>query len=481
MLLAKQVAVFPASDVATGQTIAARYSSISGRCLRKRSCRQSAVPVCAAASNQASRERPMVLTSQDNEGEDCKVFIAPDGSVQEVMCCDYGFRSGFGRLYQGGDGEIPKNFFALGADNFRKEFKQLRRSFRFNEYKEIREQNPPTNPVARVVSSANKQIVRGLATLDHKLEDIGVLPPIKQAQLPEEITDDAGNLATDCADVREKLRMLRLENEPVWERERRRAEAPDHAKAPFLVQVAYITLCWVLDFAYNKRPIQRFWFLEVVARMPYFSYISMLHLYESLGWWRAGAELRRIHFAEEWNELHHLMIMESLGGDQYWIDRFAAQHAAVFYYWVIVGFFAFSPQLAYVFSELVEGHAVDTYEEFVEENAELLKTLPPPVVALEYYKNGDLYLFDELQTTGTDPKRRPACNTLYDVFCNIAGDEREHVKTMRACRTYEIVSDIASRKLTRTEKADAVSPIPQSNGAGNGSNEIKQMDTSQLE
>jgi len=62
----------------------------------------------------------------------------------------------------------------------------------------------------------------------------------------------------------------------------------------------------------------------------------------------------QIHFAEEWNELHHLQIMESLGGDQYWIDRFAAQHAAVFYYWVIIGFFAFSPSLAYVFSELVE-------------------------------------------------------------------------------------------------------------------------------
>ena len=64
--------------------------------------------------------------------------------------------------------------------------------------------------------------------------------------------------------------------------------------------------------------------------------------------------LLQIHFAEEWNELHHLQIMESLGGDQYWIDRFAAQHAAVFYYWVLVFFFAFSPELAYVFSELVE-------------------------------------------------------------------------------------------------------------------------------
>jgi len=49
----------------------------------------------------------------------------------------------------------------------------------------------------------------------------------------------------------------------------------------------------VLDIIYDKRPVQRFWFLEVVARMPYFSYISMLHLYESLGWWRAGAARAR--------------------------------------------------------------------------------------------------------------------------------------------------------------------------------------------
>jgi ubiquinol oxidase len=55
---------------------------------------------------------------------------------------------------------------------------------------------------------------------------------------------------------------------------------------------------------------------------------------------------------------------------------------------------------------------VDTYEEFVDENEELLKSLPPPLVALEYYKAGDLYLFDELQTTGTDPKRRPSCKCV---------------------------------------------------------------------
>lgn len=31
------------------------------------------------------------------------------------------------------------------------------------------------------------------------------------------------------------------------------------------------------------------------------------------GWWRAAAELRKIHFAEEWNELHHLQVRLLLG------------------------------------------------------------------------------------------------------------------------------------------------------------------------
>lgn len=34
------------------------------------------------------------------------------------MCGDYGFRSGFGRLYQGGDGEIPAAAWELVRKNF---------------------------------------------------------------------------------------------------------------------------------------------------------------------------------------------------------------------------------------------------------------------------------------------------------------------------------------------------------------------------
>lgn len=53
--------------------------------------------------------------------------------------------------------------------------------------------------------------------------------------------------------------------------------------------------------------------------------------------------------------------MESLGGDGHWVDRFIAQHASIFYFWIVVPLYMVSPSAAYRFMELVEGHASDTY------------------------------------------------------------------------------------------------------------------------
>ena len=51
-------------------------------------------------------------------------------------------------------------------------------------------------------------------------------------------------------------------------------------------------LCQFIDLVFEERPvIERFFFLETVARMPYFSYVSMLHLYETLGFWRRAQYL----------------------------------------------------------------------------------------------------------------------------------------------------------------------------------------------
>ena len=45
-----------------------------------------------------------------------------------------------------------------------------------------------------------------------------------------------------------------------------------------------------------------------------------------------------------------------------------------------------SPKEAYGFSVLLESHAVDTYGEFVDANEELLKSLAPPLAAVQYYR-----------------------------------------------------------------------------------------------
>jgi ubiquinol oxidase len=150
----------------------------------------------------------------------------------------------------------------------------------------------------------------------------------------------------------------------------------------------------------GKYVFSRFFLLETVARMPYFSYITMLHLYETLGFWRRSSEVKRVHFAEEWNEFHHLLVMESLGGDQAWWVRFVAQHSAIVYFMVLTHLWALSPSLSYKFSEMLETHAVDTYGQFLDENEKELKTLPPSLVSLEYYTLGIADpMFGEYQTS----------------------------------------------------------------------------------
>jgi hypothetical protein len=42
-------------------------------------------------------------------------------------------------------------------------------------------------------------------------------------------------------------------------------------------------------------------------------------------------------------------------------------------------------------------------------------------------RTGDMYLFDEFQTSQPAFSRRPVITNLYDVFCNIRDDEKEHV------------------------------------------------------
>jgi ubiquinol oxidase len=73
---------------------------------------------------------------------------------------------------------------------------------------------------------------------------------------------------------------------------------------------------------------------------------------------------------------------------------------------------------------------------FAEENKQLLQQLPPPAVAVAYYRGSDVYMFKSFQISkeALESPRDPACNNMYDVFINIRDDEIEHKKTMVACQ-----------------------------------------------
>ncbi|CAM9677289.1 unnamed protein product [Ectocarpus sp. 12 AP-2014] len=319
---------------------------------------------------------------------------------------------------------VPISASTLAWWTFTREYRALRRTFRFGEFKDT-------------------GIARPFSLIDRFLE-ASVFPVLRPSRvdLPQN---------PEVVDLQNRLGELKLSNKAIEDRETARIAATKafledesrkgvraagyilRSQTPWYVMAPYKALCWFLDVVFEDRPIQRFWFLETVARMPYFSYLSMLFLYETLGWWSGAAEVRKVHFAEEYNEMQHLRIMESLGGDTRWSDRFLARHAAIIYFFALVLGYLVSPFLAYNFSELIESHAVDTYTEFAEANKELLQSLPPTPQALDYYHGGDMYLFDEFQTSRPAFSRRPMIKNLYDVFSCIRDDELEHVKTMFAC------------------------------------------------
>jgi ubiquinol oxidase len=122
----------------------------------------------------------------------------------------------------------------------------------------------------------------------------------------------------------------------------------------------------IIDFLYRNHPIQRFWVLETIARAPYFAFLSVLHLRESLG--LRGDEhlyLMKEHFAQTVNETEHLEYMESIGGADRWIDRLFAWHLVLVYYWIMVGYYFLDAVDAYHLNAGIELHATETYLNYI--------------------------------------------------------------------------------------------------------------------
>lgn len=187
----------------------------------------------------------------------------------------------------------------------------------------------------------------------------------------------------------------------------------------------------------GKEPVRRFWVLEVVARCPYFSYLCVLHLYESLGLRSRSSRLTsrlRAHFAEADNEAMHTQVMESLGGGTAWADRFIAQHVALIYFWLGVVIFVASPAAAYDFNRRVEEHAFHTYDDFLRSGAaDAWRDVPAPDVATEYYAKVDCLTAEGLGDSSSSPEAEEVCApvaSLYDVFVRIRDDEAHHAESL---------------------------------------------------
>mmetsp|Transcript_13300 Transcript_13300/g.27542 ORF Transcript_13300/g.27542 Transcript_13300/m.27542 type:complete len:317 (+) Transcript_13300:3-953(+) len=222
---------------------------------------------------------------------------------------------------------------------------------------------------------------------------------------------------------------------------------------------------------------EKFYILETVARIPYFSYLSVLHVRETLG--SRGfldldmsdqeanekrIEAMRTHYAQADNELHHLLIMEALGGNSKKFDRLLAHTLAFGYYWFVMLVYVWNDKAAYHLNEIIEDHAYETYAEFMAEHKEKLKTLPVPDIARKYYESDfrkNPHLFKAFcavcKQQRNDPRsdNRPhELNNLYDVFMNIRDDEKEHWMSLCNIVQYGEMGavDAASVKSTEVRK-----------------------------
>ncbi|KAG7337780.1 alternative oxidase-domain containing protein [Nitzschia inconspicua] len=207
----------------------------------------------------------------------------------------------------------------------------------------------------------------------------------------------------------------------------------------------------------TPKDFAKFYVLESVARVPYFAYLSCLHLRETFGE-RDCTEKMRIHYAQADNELHHLLIMEELGGNQRAIDRIVSGTICCVYFWFIVLVFSIHESAAYHLSEVIEARACNTYTNFLANFETQLQQLPVPDVAIDYYERKNPYwlhlLLDnnqpideqqqQQQQQQQNHRRRQPMTSLYDTFCHIRDDEKEHWTSLCRLVQYGTIRPTAS-------------------------------------
>jgi ubiquinol oxidase len=180
---------------------------------------------------------------------------------------------------------------------------------------------------------------------------------------------------------------------------------------------------FVFDKFYGYQDYRRFYVLESIARVPYFAYLSVLHMYQTFGR-HPGIELLDLHYKESVNEAYHLAIMEELRGNEFWYDRWLAKLLGVAYYWATAILYLLTPSSGYYLMQQVEQEAASSYDKFIDLHKTKLVSQGLGLAAKKYYFS------KRARMTPPVNKDEP---TMLDVFKAIRDDELVHVEDMRSC------------------------------------------------
>jgi ubiquinol oxidase len=207
-----------------------------------------------------------------------------------------------------------------------------------------------------------------------------------------------------------------------------------------LIKILVNTLVSLID-ALFQLSYRRFYVLEEIARVPYYSFVSVFQFYQWLGV-NPPLSIVKLHFKQTVNETWHLLIMKELGGGDNIFDRIVFRIISFFYYWFNILLFFISPKLAYYMMELIEEHAFASYIQFINENKIELKSKPLLPIAKEYFYNySDQMKQNEKTGKEQEIKLKPETVTNLDksltdeenylkLFEIIAQDELEHSNSL---------------------------------------------------
>lgn len=157
----------------------------------------------------------------------------------------------------------------------------------------------------------------------------------------------------------------------------------DSYRPSFIPRILGALLIVCGTIVYGKKPsYQKFRAIEIIARVPYQSWVSVSYTLLTCFFWnedRAITLSKRAHFAGEAqdNETMHVVVISTLTKAEVRIGVF--RHTIIpmifgfFYFWMSYALYFVRPRLSYELNFLFEQHAYEAYDQFIRENKTILK------------------------------------------------------------------------------------------------------------